>query len=99
MCSSDLIEHDTSGTSVTDFDELYEQIFDDLDSGFFQTELSKYLPDRGEMNTALSNFLESLRQVDRERTATIELRDPWTLLASEQWGVLRDAAQAVLNSN
>ena len=92
------INHDTSDTSVTDFDELYEQIFDDLDSDFFQPKLSIYLPTNAEACTAITNFLETLKQVDQDRMTYTELQDARMLLGSAQWQALRNSAHAAIST-
>ncbi len=47
---------DYSKTSITSFDELYEQIFDDLDSDVLEKDLSIYMSDDSEVREALGNL-------------------------------------------
>lgn len=90
------VNHDTTSTSITGFDELYEQIFDDLDSDYFQPELSRFMPNAPEKCASVAGFLDSLRRVDRERASNSELQNPAALLASPQWREVQLAALAAL---
>lgn len=83
-------------TSATDFDELYEQIFDDLDSDLFQTEIAKHLPDNTELGAAIIEFLEAIRNTDSQRSCDQTLMDAQTLLDSASWARTRNAAATVL---
>jgi hypothetical protein len=90
------IERDFSSTSVTDFEELYEQIFDDLDSNNVEKELVKYFPADLAVRRAVSEFLDAIRVVDSCRESSVQLRDPECLLKSDEWLRLIAAADQVL---
>ena len=83
-------------TSATGFDELYEQIFDDLDSDLFQAEIAKNLPDNTELSAAIIAFLETIRDTDSQRSCDKTLMDAQALLDSASWTRTRNAAAAVL---
>lgn len=83
------VNHDFSKTSVTNFDELYEQIFDDLDGENFVANLHRYLPHSERMRNAIAGFFASLRGVDSSRN-TLDILD------SDQWQLVRTSALAVL---
>ena len=83
-------------TSIIDFEELYEQIFGDLDSDACLVKFGKTIDD--ETCEAVSVFLASLRVVDAKREADSELRDhPVLLLKSEEWRNASQAARAVIS--
>jgi len=87
---------DFSSTSLTDFDELFEQVFDDLDSDGVERELDQHLPDDDAGKEALGQFLQALRAADEQRRHDIRLLQPSELLSSIPWqGVVR-AGQIVL---
>lgn len=92
------VKHDFSETSVTDFDELYEQLFDDLDADYFSHNLREQLPNSEQMATSVANFITSLHEFDRARNENSELLDPTTALDSGQWKPVRSSALAVLNA-
>lgn len=89
------IEADYSKTSVTDFDELYEQVFDDLDSDVIEQELGSHFPTSDSKRQALAAFLEELRVVDIKRSVDSRLKSPAALLASNEWSRLVEAARRV----
>ncbi|WP_157084913.1 hypothetical protein [Hydrogenophaga palleronii] len=92
------IKRDFSKTSVTDFDELYEQVFDDLDANYFAVNLYRYLPNSGRMTTGIADFIKMLQETDRVRTENPDLLDASLLLDSDQWRLVRNSAFAVLNA-
>lgn len=92
------INHDFSDTSVTDFDELYEQIFDDLDAKKFAENLFEYLPNSKMVAAAVAAFIASLQEMDQVRAKNSELTKASLLLDSCQWHILRKSASAVLNA-
>jgi hypothetical protein len=92
------INRDFSKTSVTDFDELYEQVFDDLDASHFAMNLQRYLPNSGRMATTIADFVATLQATDRVRTENTDLLDASLLLDSAQWQLVRNSAFAVLNA-
>lgn len=88
-------ESDYSATSVTDFDELYEQIFDDLDSANFESALPTFLPNDPAALDALQQFLLALQNADHMRSQHAELRRPVDLLSSDVWADVEVAAEQV----
>ena len=90
------INHDTSATSVTSFDELYEQIFGDLDSDRLQAELPVLLNDADVMQHAIHDFLEALRASDRVRATEPGLKNASAFLSSKHWKLVQTAARATL---
>lgn len=91
------INRDFSETSVTDFDELYEQVFDDLDADRFAADLHEHLPNAERARIAIAEFLTSLREMDRTRSKSPELLNASALLDSDQWQQVRGAALATLD--
>lgn len=89
------INRDFSHTSVTDFDELYEQIFDDLDSDTFDAQLETHLSTHTAARESLSRFLGTLRKVNQLREQHTDLRNPHTLLQSAEWDEVENAARQV----
>ena len=92
------IKRDFSETSVTDFDELYEQVFDDLDASHFAMHLLRYLPNSERMATTIADFVATLQATERVRTENTDLLDASLLLDSAQWQLVRNSAFAVLNA-
>lgn len=83
-------------TSVTEFDELYVQAFDDLALDEFEGEL----PGLPKIDLASRNkiidFLNALRYVDKEIEANSQLREPARLLSSEPWKKFKTTCEKVL---
>lgn len=90
------IERDASISSVVNFDELYEQIFDDLDSDAVEQQLQVVLAEQEDLRTALRTFLASLRRIDGQRTQRPELSDSSVLLSSPEWREVKQAAVAAI---
>jgi hypothetical protein len=91
------VHGDTSATSIVSFDELYEQVFDDLDSDVFKEELEKYLPHDPATKLALVSFLDALKRVDSAVTMKPELKEATALLNSVEWQEVKAAAQKCLH--
>ncbi len=87
---------DYSKTSITSFDELYEQIFDDLDSDVLEKDLSIYMSDDSEVREALAAFLEQIRYINTQREHNRELSSTAELLASKDWVRLVEIARRVV---
>lgn len=89
------VNGDRSETSVTDFDELYEQIYDDLDSEemFRRVAADSSAPRR--LITTIGRFLDQLGRCNRAVEEREEMRDPDILLRSEEWTQLRRASLAL----
>lgn len=92
------IKRDFSDTSVTDFDELYEQVFDDLDANHFAANLHRHLPNSERIATTVGDFIAMLQKMDRIRTGNPALLDAVVLLDSDQWQLVRNSAFAVLDA-
>jgi hypothetical protein len=90
------VEGDALRTSVTGFDELYEQIFDDLDSDGMERQLAMQLSNDSAARQALSGFLESLRNVGDLRQTRSELQSAAALIRSPEWQNVERAAREVL---
>jgi hypothetical protein len=90
------VNADRSRTSVVDFDELYEQLFDDLASQAVLGEMGNLLPGEPTKQMVLSRFLGAILDVDVEVSRRPELKDAEALLRSDSWERVRDAARSVL---
>jgi hypothetical protein len=90
------VEGDALRTSVTGFDELYEQIFDDLDSDGMERQLAMQMSNDPAARQALSGFLESLRSVGGLRLSRPELQSAAALMRSAEWQNVERAARTVL---
>lgn len=89
------VNGDCSLTSVSSFDELYEQIFDDLDSDAMEQELSDYLPNDPEARTEIAAFLQAIRAINAQLGHDQRLNSTVGLLNSTEWGRLIEAARRV----
>jgi hypothetical protein len=80
----------TATTSVTDPDELHEQVFDDLDADGIWAENRH----RSQLPTpafeAIDHFLAALRNIDET--------DAQSVVRSAAWANAKEAAQAVVTS-
>ena len=85
-----------SQTSVTDFDELYEQIFDDLDSDSLEGQLATNLRDEPEAQELIRAFLQQVRVISDRRVNDPALRSTAVLIDSAEWGRLVEIARAVV---
>ena len=86
------IDGDRSETSVTDFDEMMEQIFG-LDSET-QVELARReLSDDPELIELLSSFIEQLRVIDRFVVDGDLNGKPERIFASIKWSKFRNCAR------
>lgn len=73
-------------TSITEPDELHEQVFDDLDAdGIWRTNRKTLAPTAAD---AIDRFLSALRNIDEA--------DAHVLVASDAWAQARKAASAVV---
>jgi hypothetical protein len=91
------IDRDFSETSVTNFDELCEQIFDDLDADNLVVDFSSKLQKPDGLQASIMEFLSSLHAVDFVCTLNQKPNDVQMLLDSAQWQRVRSAALNVLN--
>jgi hypothetical protein len=85
-------EGNFSDTSVSSFDELYEQIFDDLDSDNFELESVGL---REELVRSIRGLLRSLHEVDAMIENT-NASQPEDIIVSTQWRDLKIWAASVL---
>lgn len=92
------VDNDYSRTSVTNFDELYEQIFDDLDSDTFETNLRQHLPVDPGGRDVLTAFLGEIRAIDALRSHDSRYLSAVHLLKSEEWGRLVEAARRLTST-
>ena len=80
---------------VASFDELYEQVFEDLKAEAVLHELAAHLPGEVERQEAIASFLRALAQVRLQVASFPELRDSRRLFASRSWAHLRGAAESL----
>jgi hypothetical protein len=92
---ADWIRGDTSRTRVASLQELYEQVFEDLDSAAVAAELHRHLPGRVDRQEALASFLRAITHAHLQVEANPRLRDPRRLFATRSWLHLRGAAEAL----
>jgi hypothetical protein len=83
-------------TSVTDFDELYEQLFDDLDIEELERGQSDLLIIDVLSRNEILNFLSAVRDVDKAIESDSLLRNPSDLLTSEAWKKFEGACEKAL---
>lgn len=86
---------DYSDTSITGFDELYEQIFDDLASDEMENTLDINISDAA-ARKSLSDFLAAVRSIDESIQKNSELKNNKNLLCSLEWAMLIESANNVL---
>jgi hypothetical protein len=82
------IERDCSRTSVTGFDELFEQIFDDLDSYSFRQRKDTNQRVSPRAHNLIVDFLDQATAIDRVRSEHRRLVAVSELLESEDWSTL-----------
>jgi hypothetical protein len=84
-------------TSVTDFNELYEQIIGDLDSENLMKESEKMLPDNPRLRLALRTFMLRFDEVDKEFNSNkLSLKE---LLSSASWSDLKKVSCEIIGSS
>lgn len=89
------LSDDGSKTSITSFDELYEQIFDDLDSEQY-VQSSEFIDGLTETSRHVANdFLISIQQLDDYKVKR-EIEQSSLLLESKQWSSLLVLAERLL---
>lgn len=87
------IDRKSGITSVVSFDELFEQLFDDLDSDHKIKELDRIFINDAEKGNAIREFLSAVIQVDEDIQRNPSLGNPESLLASNSWKRLRNVSQ------
>ena len=91
----DWLRGDTSRTRFASLHELYEQVFEDLESEAIVAQLQRHLPGRVDRQEALASFLRAVTHAHLQVAANPALRDPRRLFASRSWLHLRGAAEAL----
>jgi hypothetical protein len=77
-------------TSVTDPDELYEQVFDDLDADGIWAKWRDHNAVSAEGRDAVDRFLQALREIEQS--------DARILVQTDHWERAKQAAQAVTSN-
>lgn len=88
------VAHEVGITSIIDFEELYEQVFGDLDSEACLKKFGGIM--QAESISAVKSLLTALRANDALIMNRAELKRPSELFQHEYWVALKDAAQAVI---
>jgi hypothetical protein len=88
------IDRDFSETSVTNYDELWEQMFEDLDADGVETQMLAALD--AERGAAIAKFLATLRAADAVFVADRRYWDMATILASDTWRSVENVAEEVV---
>jgi hypothetical protein len=89
------ISGDQTITSATSYDELYEQVFGDLDSKAIWKDHKKELSDKANLQLSIDDFLNNFLLVDAQfgkRNCT----DHAALLMTPLWKQLRQTARKVI---
>ena len=101
ICSDDLVQSwvykNRNITSVNNFDELYEQIFDDLDSENILNDMDSFLDANGNIYKFIFLFIRSLSSFNEDSGGNLLFEDPFYLLKSNQWDNVRKTAKNLLN--
>ena len=77
---------------VASFDELYQQVFEDLEAEAVLPELRTHLPGQVERQEAIATFLRAIAHLHLQVEADPALRTPRRLVATNAWTHLRGAA-------
>lgn len=85
-------------TSVTGFDELYEQLFDDLDSENKEKELGRIFVGRPDAKKSIIRFLLAIKKIDQLRVSSKQYLDIESLLNSADWTDFQAACRHVLET-
>lgn len=88
---------DDTITSIMDYDELYEQVFDDLDADDFEKNRLPVEEKSLNRQKLISKFLESIRLLDKKIEVDSTLKKPLKLLNSSEWSYVRESALGVVN--
>jgi hypothetical protein len=91
------VDGDFSQTSVTGFDELYEQVFDDLDSDACEKMMISNLSEFPLKADAVSRFLSEMRRINLIIESNEGLQSPDVLLSSSEWRRVVVSAEMVLS--
>ncbi len=89
------ISGDQSLTSVISFDELIEQMFDDLDSEAMWSQHKGELVDRVSLQSSIDAFLRALLEADKP-FGRKNCTDHAALLSSPIWLQVRETAELVV---
>lgn len=81
-------------TSITDFGELYEQVFGDLDSDACLANFSPIM--NRETFLAVERFLATIKVIDSRIAEDPTLEEPRRLFAEPIWKTLRETAAMII---
>jgi hypothetical protein len=81
-------------SSVTDFDEMIEQVFDDLDSDALETEMLAKVSDAE--RSRLGQFIAALRAADKAHPKVRTPVECAAFLSSPEWATLNASAISAL---
>ncbi len=79
-------------TSVSDFDELVEQVFDDLDADSLASQM---LANNGEESQVIAAFLDAMRRAS-DAHPIVRPEDAAAFLESQEWRALNSVARSAL---
>ena len=91
------IEGERSETSVTDYDELIEQIFDDLDADEMARSSHELSSSQEKVLGAVRDFLGTLNEFNDRVEAGEISNNPEVILASRGWKAVQGKAARVLS--
>jgi len=87
---------DTSQTSVTSYDELIEQIFDDLASLEVIEKSKRTLCEDPELYRLLGSFISEMDRFDTDRSRCGSPSKPEEILQSDRWRAIMDLSARVV---
>jgi hypothetical protein len=88
------ISREKSITSITDFGELYEQVFGDLDPEACLTNFGATM--NRETFQAVERFLITINVIDFQIRKEPELQQPERLFVQSIWKILKDSAACII---
>jgi hypothetical protein len=91
------VSDECDSTSVTSMDELYEQIFDDLDSDNLLESAKRGSAAPSDVLEAITGFLDSIKKLDEDEASDDWSGIPERLLASASWQRVVDSAERLLS--
>ena len=92
------LDHKSGVTSVTNFDELFEQLFGDLDSENKEKELDRIFVARIDAKKSIIQFLRAIKKIDQQRFSSKSYLNLENLLNSTDWTNLQTACRYVLEA-
>ena len=84
--------HPSRHARLASFDELYQQVFEDLEAEAMLPRLRAHLPGQVERQEAIATFLRAIAHLHLQVEADPALRAPRRLVATTSWTHLRGAA-------